>query len=76
MKFVPQYLLPKLASSIKIKKVKKLAKFFNNCQKVVKKVVNKLSKVVKKLSKKCQKAVKKLSYLVKTKEYINTRNKN
>jgi hypothetical protein len=44
IKFVPQYLLPQLASTIKIKKSKKLSK---SCQ-----------KVVKKLSKSCQKMSK------------------
>jgi uncharacterized membrane protein YheB (UPF0754 family) len=59
-------LLPQLASTIKLKKAKKIVKKLSkNCQKVFKKVVKKLSKncqkVVKKLLKSSQKVVKKLS---------------
>jgi hypothetical protein len=53
MKFVPKYLLPQLATPIRIKKKSK------NCLKIVKK------KVLKKLSTNCEKVVKKMSKVVK-----------
>jgi hypothetical protein len=56
-------LLPQLASTIKLKKVKnivkKLSKYVKICQKGVKSCQKVFPKVVKKLSKSCQKVVKK-----------------
>jgi hypothetical protein len=38
IKFVPKYLLPQLASTIKIKKIKKCQKVVKSCQKFVQKL--------------------------------------
>jgi F0F1-type ATP synthase gamma subunit len=58
MKFVPNYLLPQLASTTKIKKSQK------HYQQIVKFSL-KLSKIVEKLSKKCQKVGKEVAKIVK-----------
>jgi mRNA-degrading endonuclease RelE of RelBE toxin-antitoxin system len=61
MKFVPSYLLRQLATTIAIKKVKKVDKSCQkSCQQIVKKLSKSCQKIVKKLSKSCQKVVKKL----------------
>jgi DNA anti-recombination protein RmuC len=81
MKFVPNYLLPQLASTIKIIKslkiVKRLAKCWQKvgmlskgCQKISKscqKIVKKLTKIYQKVGKNCQKFVNKCQKLSKNK---------
>jgi hypothetical protein len=64
MKFVPKYVLLQLATSNKIKKVKKVVKKLSkSCQKVVNKLTQSCTNCqnfIKKLSTSCQKSVKKL----------------